>query len=97
MAFWKEDAVKVNGFNEDFTGWGREDSEFAVRLFNNNICRLNLKFGGVAYHLHHPENTRECLSANEMLLKKSIDENLTFCEKGISQHILVYSNIPVSE
>jgi glycosyltransferase involved in cell wall biosynthesis len=97
MAFWKEDAVKVNGFNEKFTGWGREDSEFVVRLFNNNIHRLNLKFGGVAYHLHHPEHPRECLTVNEMLLQKSIDENLKFCEKGISQHVLAYSNMPVNE
>ncbi|MBU1987004.1 MAG: glycosyltransferase family 2 protein, partial [Proteobacteria bacterium] len=27
FAFWKENAEAVNGFNEEFLGWGREDSE----------------------------------------------------------------------
>jgi glycosyltransferase involved in cell wall biosynthesis len=97
MAFWKEDAMKVNGFNENFVGWGREDSEFAVRLFNNNIRRRNLKFGGVAYHLYHPEHTRECLAVNQMLLQKSIDEHVKFCDKGVNQHVLQPEKVSVNE
>ncbi len=42
MAFFKVDCMSVNGFNEDFVGWGREDSEFAVRLLNNQILRKPL-------------------------------------------------------
>ena len=34
MAFFREDFLSVNGFNEDFVGWGREDSEFGARLIN---------------------------------------------------------------
>lgn len=32
MAYWKEDAIKVNGYNEDLLEWGHEDAEFAYRL-----------------------------------------------------------------
>lgn len=32
MAFWRDDVVRVNGYNEAIEGWGREDSELAARL-----------------------------------------------------------------
>jgi len=56
LSFWKDDVIKVNGFNEDFVGWGREDSEFAVRLKNIGIIRKHLKFAGFGYHLYHKES-----------------------------------------
>lgn len=87
MAFWREDVLKVNGFNEDFVGWGREDSEFVVRMLNQHITRRNLKFGGVAYHLYHKENTRIGLNANDAILEKAISEKSTFCPNGIDKHL----------
>ena len=30
--YWKEDAVRINGYDERFEGWGPEDWEFALRL-----------------------------------------------------------------
>ncbi|MGI8555206.1 MAG: glycosyltransferase family 2 protein [Pyrinomonadaceae bacterium] len=85
MSFWRDDCLLVNGFNEDFTGWGREDSEFVVRLLNNNIKRINLRFGAITYHLFHPHNSRENLSRNDSILQKTIEEKLTRCENGITK------------
>ncbi|MFZ5761294.1 MAG: glycosyltransferase family 2 protein, partial [Thermodesulfobacteriota bacterium] len=31
LAFYRADAVAINGFNEEFQGWGREDSDFVCR------------------------------------------------------------------
>ncbi|GAB4328057.1 MAG: glycosyltransferase family 2 protein [Flammeovirgaceae bacterium] len=87
MAFWKEDVIKVNGFNEEFVGWGREDSEFVLRLLNNGTVRYNLKFGGVAFHLYHPENSRNLLNKNDLLLEKAEAEKSKFCQKGINQYL----------
>jgi GT2 family glycosyltransferase len=87
MAFWRDDVVKVNGFNEDFVGWGREDSEFVIRLLNQGIARRNLKFGGVAYHLYHPENARQSLATNDAILERAISEKSTFCPNGIDKHL----------
>lgn len=87
MGFWREDMVRVNGFNEDFVGWGREDSEFVVRLQNSGIQRKNLKFGGVAYHLHHHENARTSLPANDQILEQAIAQHSTFCQNGIAKHL----------
>src|SRR5690606_7255597 len=44
MAFWKEDAIAVNGYNEDFEGWGPEDKEFVARLLNYGLKKRFLKF-----------------------------------------------------
>ena len=85
LSFWKDDLIKVNGFNEDFEGWGREDSEFAVRMENQGIKRKHLKFAGFGYHLYHPENSRKQLPQNDAILQETIDKKLKRCDNGISK------------
>jgi glycosyltransferase involved in cell wall biosynthesis len=85
MAFWKQDAVTVNGFNQDFVGWGREDSEFVHRMLNAGHSRLYLKFSGVGYHLYHVENSRGSLPENDAILDNTIERKLTRCSNGIDQ------------
>ncbi len=85
FSFFKRDCIDVNGFNEDFVGWGREDSEFAVRLINNGIKRRNLKFSAVAYHLFHPQYDRQSIAKNDILLEKAIKDRKTVCKNGIDK------------
>lgn len=87
FAFWRKDAVGVNGFNEEFVGWGREDSEFTARLINSGLVRRNIKFNALAYHLYHPMNDRSHLDENDRLLRKTIEQKRSWCEKGISQYL----------
>jgi GT2 family glycosyltransferase len=87
FAFWREDALKVNGFNEDFIGWGREDSEFAVRLMNSGVRRRNLKFLAKGYHLHHQVCSRQRLLGNDEILKRVIAGKLTRCDNGIDKYL----------
>ena len=87
IAFNKSDAESVNGFNEEFVGWGREDSEFIVRLLNKGVRRKNMKFNGLVYHLYHPMNDRARLKENDRILQQTIDEKLTWCTKGINQYL----------
>lgn len=89
FAFWREDAYRVNGFNEAFEGWGREDSEFVVRLLNSGVRRQNLKFRALGYHLYHPMNARNRLALNDDLLKKTIESRLVRCEEGLNLHLPV--------
>lgn len=88
FAFFKEDAIGVNGFNEEFLGWGREDSEFTVRLLNRGVIRQNMKFNGLAYHLFHPKNDRTRLENNDMILQETIKNKLTWCVKGLDQYLV---------
>jgi glycosyltransferase involved in cell wall biosynthesis len=71
MGFWRADAVRVNGFDERFVGWGREDSDFVARLTHAGVRRRKLKFGGIVYHLWHPERPRDALKANDALLERA--------------------------
>ena len=50
----------------------REDSEFVVRLLNNNILRQNIKFSAIAYHIFHNENSRKMLAINDEILDNAI-------------------------
>lgn len=87
MAFFKQDCIDVNGFNNDFEGWGREDSEFVARLLNNGINRKNLRFNAIQFHLWHNENTRASLKQNDILLQNAIDNNLKWCHNGIDRYL----------
>ena len=85
MSFWKKDLIEVNGFNEDFIGWGREDSELVVRLLNSGIMRKNIKFSGVAFHLFHEEKPRLSISKNDNLLSQAIKSKLSWCVTGLTK------------
>jgi glycosyltransferase involved in cell wall biosynthesis len=85
FALWRNDAFRVNGFNEEFEGWGREDTEFALRLLHSGIKRLNLRFGAIIFHLHHPENDRSALPENDLILEKTSREKLRYCVKGLTR------------
>lgn len=87
LSLFREDFLKVNGFDNQFVGWGREDSEFVVRLLNSGIKRRNLKFLATAYHLWHPENSRKSLQKNDNRLENSIKNSLTWAEDGIDRFL----------
>jgi glycosyltransferase involved in cell wall biosynthesis len=87
LAFWREDALRVNGFDERFEGWGREDDEFAQRLLNAGVRKRRLRFGGVVYHLHHQAAPRPELGRNDALLDETKRTRRTWCEAGLSQHL----------
>jgi glycosyltransferase involved in cell wall biosynthesis len=86
MGFWLADARRVNGFNERFVGWGREDSEFVVRLVNAGVRRRKLKFGGIMYHLWHPERSRDALEANDELLAGVRASGAVWAEDGMDKY-----------
>ncbi|MBL7741739.1 MAG: glycosyltransferase family 2 protein [Chitinophagaceae bacterium] len=90
MAFWKKDLIKVNGYNETFTGWGREDSELAIRLMNANIHKRFLKLGGICYHLFHREASREMESRNTDMMEEASKKKFVFSPKGMNQYLLDY-------
>lgn len=87
MAFWRSDIFEVNGYNENFKGWGREDTELTLRLMNKGLHKRFIKFGGIIYHLHH--NVRmneEELQLNHKLLLAVQTKKEFRCDKGIKQH-----------
>ena len=87
FSLWREDMLRVNGYNEAFTGWGREDSEFAARLMNAGVRRLDLRGRAVCFHLWHPPASRGQLPANDEILEQTIREKIARCEHGLDLHL----------
>jgi len=87
MSFFKEDIININGFNEDFIGWGREDSELAVRFYNYGLRRKTVKFCAIQYHLWHQENSRNNLDANDNILNKALLSKKSSCALRINQYL----------
>lgn len=87
MAFWKSNLLQVNGYNEAITGWGREDSELAIRLINAGVRKKFLKMGGIAYHMHHEHVSREEERRNTLIMKEAILNRKIFVPQGLSQHL----------
>lgn len=86
LAYWREDALAVNGYNEDIAGWGREDTEFVARLTFAGIKRRKLKFAAKQYHLYHTEASRDQLDDNDAILAATIKNRTHHCENGLDKH-----------
>jgi glycosyltransferase involved in cell wall biosynthesis len=87
LAFFKQDFISVNGFNNEFEGWGREDSEFIMRLLNSGINRKNVRFNAIQFHLWHNENIRDSLEKNEAILQNTINNQIKWCDSGFKKFL----------
>jgi glycosyltransferase involved in cell wall biosynthesis len=54
FGMWRCDYEALNGFNEEFTGWGCEDDEFRIRLLRAGIRVRSILRWTRTYHLWHP-------------------------------------------
>lgn len=73
LSLYRNDAIRVAGFDENYVGWGLEDSDFVVRLVRSGIKIRMGRLAACVAHLHHVENTRERLSVNEKLFNFSLE------------------------
>ncbi|HEY8398781.1 MAG TPA: glycosyltransferase family 2 protein [Flavihumibacter sp.] len=85
LAFWRKDFITVNGYNNEFYGWGWEDVEFATRLIKAGRKKKRLKMAGIAYHLHHPHSSRSGLDQNETIYLESSKKRVFACANGYNQ------------
>ncbi|MCU0648849.1 MAG: glycosyltransferase family 2 protein [Gemmatimonadaceae bacterium] len=87
MAFWRDDIVAANGYDEAIHGWGREDSELAARLINRGLTRRNFKFSAIAFHLWHRERGRDAFDRNHAIYEETVRSGRTRCDVGIAQYL----------
>jgi len=80
---WRKDLESINGWNEEFEGWGLEDTEFIARLFHSGVSIRKIKFQALTYHLWHMKQTQKQASQNQKLLRNTIDNKLIRCKKGL--------------
>ena len=87
LGAWRQDLLRINGFNEDMVGWGPEDKELCARLEHAGVRRQTLLFGGIACHLHHPPAPRTALDANLAILAATRATRRVRAEHGLDGHL----------
>jgi glycosyltransferase involved in cell wall biosynthesis len=83
MAIWRSDLEMVNGFDESFLGWGHEDSDMVVRLFNAGVMRKDGAFATEVFHLWHREAMRDQASSNRQIVLERRADKTTQAAKGL--------------
>ncbi|MBS0287596.1 MAG: glycosyltransferase family 2 protein [Proteobacteria bacterium] len=87
LGIWREDFIAVNGLDENFVGWGFEDSDLIIRLQRLGIKRKSGKFATEVFHLWHPENSRQQMNENKERLASTINSLQVKATLGIEQYI----------
>jgi glycosyltransferase involved in cell wall biosynthesis len=84
LAVWRSDLDRVDGFDADYVGWGKEDSDIIVRLLHAGMRRKDGVFATGVLHLWHPEADRGLLAPNEAKLSEVIASDGVRSRRGLS-------------
>ncbi len=54
IGIWRKDCERINGFDEQFEGWGCEDDDLRLRLRRAGVRVMSILNWTYSYHLWHP-------------------------------------------
>lgn len=75
--------LAINGFDEEYEGYGREDTDVEIRLKNYGLRIKSLKGLALQYHVWHPR--RAFTPANDRRLEELQASGRFRCENGVSR------------
>ncbi len=82
----KKNYIKVNGYDENYIGWGQEDDDFGNRLTVAGINGKELLTKNTQLHLWHYSDPTKIHSSNEEYYYKRKEEIFSkkdfYCKKG---------------
>jgi glycosyltransferase involved in cell wall biosynthesis len=84
LGVWRADIDRVDGFDANFSGWGKEDSDLLVRLLHAGVRRKDGTYATGVLHLWHAAADRSQLAENEQRLARVIESRRVRAEAGIS-------------
>jgi len=84
LAIWRADLDRVDGFDADYEGWGKEDSDIIVRLLHAGVRRKEGNFATGVIHLWHKEADRGLLAGNEEKLARVLGGDGIRARRGLS-------------
>ncbi len=84
IGVWTNDFLAVDGFDATFSGWGYEDSDFAVRLLRDGVKIKNGRFAVPVMHLWHRENDRSQSGENWARFEASLHGSHVRAVSGLS-------------
>ncbi len=87
VAAWRQDLLNVNGFDEEYVGWGQEDDDLGWRLYMAGVQPIAMVNKALVSHIPHTrsqpnENWRKGTNIERYRRKR-----LSFrCERGLGAH-----------
>ena len=88
LAAWRQDLETINGFDEDYEGWGiGEDSDLGARLDNLGNHRKLVYGRAIVYHLNHPELSKEHVPESKARLQNTVASKRVRCTRGLNLHL----------
>jgi glycosyltransferase involved in cell wall biosynthesis len=87
LGVWRADLLRVNGFDETYSGWGLEDSDLVIRLLHAGVRHKNGRFATPLAHLWHAENDRSRLARNQDQLDELRASDRTRARSGLDRYL----------
>ncbi|WP_300566360.1 glycosyltransferase family 2 protein [Flavobacterium sp.] len=87
VSFWRQDFIDINGYNEDYEGWGREDSDLVIRMGNKGVKAKRLRYAGIVYHIHHKINSKDNFELNDKMQNETIQNKTVKIKNGVDQYL----------
>ena len=84
LAVWRTDLDRVDGFDADYSGWGKEDFDIIVRLLHAGVRRKDGVFATGVLHLWHAEADRSRLAENERKLAEIVASRGVRAQRGLA-------------
>jgi len=82
----KKDLARVNGYDENFVGWGGEDEDLGIRLVRAGIhCRSAIRHAKVLHLWHPPAITDRCWQEGPNIQYFNRKEIPVFCINGLQK------------
>ncbi len=86
FSIYKKDLERVNGYDENFVGWGGEDEDLGIRLVRAGIhCRSAIRFAKVLHMWHPPAITGRRWQTGPNIEYFNRKEIPVFCENGLQK------------
>lgn len=88
VGIWRTDYERVNGYDEQFRGWGCEDDDLRMRLRAEGVAVRSIARWTCTYHMWHPPSSSVPIrwrdGANVKYLLR--DHRMSRCTLGLDQH-----------
>lgn len=79
--------LKLNGLNEDYIGYGKEDADIEKRVLMAGGKIFSMKNKAIQYHLYHPkpQGNLERVEINSKILAETIKNKQYICKNGLKK------------
>lgn len=87
LGVWRGDFLAVNGLDENYEGWGFEDSDLTIRLIRHGVFHKDGRCSLPVLHLWHEKRDQSARDENLGRLAAVLESDATWVERGVSQYL----------